>query len=194
MKKLLLPNLHVALIHYPVVGKDGQTIASAVTNLDLHDISRAARTFGVRCFFVVTPLQDQKELVDNIVSHWVSGAGSRYNPKRCEALSLIRVKETYDEVLADIASRGGEYPKTVATSAKNRAGALGFSRLKTLMLENGTPYVLVFGTAWGLAEEFVQMADYVLEPLAGCDEYNHLSVRSAAAIVLDRLMGTPQEN
>lgn len=186
------PNLHVALVHYPVVGKDGQTIASAVTNLDLHDISRAARTYGARSFFVVTPLQDQKELVDKIVSHWVSGAGSRYNPKRCEALSLIRVKESFGDVLADIASQGNGVPKTVVTSAKRRTGALGFSRLKALMQENNVPHVLVFGTAWGLAEEFVETCDYILEPLVGCAEYNHLSVRSAAAIILDRLLGSPQ--
>jgi hypothetical protein len=184
-----MPNLHVALVHYPVVGKNGKTIASAVTNLDLHDISRAARTYGVRSFFVVTPIEDQKELVDKIVSHWVSGAGSRYNPKRCEALSLIRVKETFGDVLADIALHGYGCPKTVVTSAKKRSPTLGFSKLKALMLENETPYVLTFGTAWGLTEDFIENADYVLEPLVGCTDYNHLPVRSAAAVILDRLVG-----
>jgi hypothetical protein len=189
LKKLSMPNLHVALVHYPVVGKNGKTIASAVTNLDLHDISRAARTYGVRSFFVVTPIEDQKELVDKIVSHWVSGAGSRYNPKRCEALSLIRVKETFGDVLADIALHGYGCPKTVVTSAKKRSPTLGFSKLKALMLENETPYVLTFGTAWGLTEDFIENADYVLEPLVGCTDYNHLPVRSAAAVILDRLVG-----
>jgi hypothetical protein len=189
LKRLSTPNLHAALVHYPVVGKDGKTIASAVTNLDLHDISRAARTYGVRSFFVVTPLKDQKELVDKIVSHWVSGAGSRYNPKRCEALSLVRVKERFNDVLSDIESQGYGYPKTVATSAKKRSHALGFSKLKALMRGNEMPYVLAFGTAWGLTEDFIENADYVLEPLLGCSDYNHLPVRSAVAIVLDRLMG-----
>jgi hypothetical protein len=179
----------VALVHYPVVGKHGETIASAVTNLDLHDISRAAKTYGVRSFFVVTPLEDQKELVDKIVSHWVSGSGSRYNPKRCEALSLIRVKDTFEAVLADIASRGNGNPKTVVTSAKKRPDALDYSRLKALLLKNETPYVLAFGTAWGLAEDFVEKADYLLEPVSGWSDYNHLPVRSAAAVILDRLMG-----
>jgi hypothetical protein len=184
-----MPNLHVALVHYPVVGKNGKTIASAVTNLDLHDISRAAKTYGVRSVFIVTPLQDQKELVDKIVLHWVSGAGSHYNPKRCEALSLIRVKETFDDVLSDIALYGDGYPKTVATSAKKRSRTLGFDRLKTLMLKNETPYVIAFGTAWGLTDDFIENADYVLEPLAGWSDYNHLPVRSAAAVILDRLVG-----
>jgi hypothetical protein len=179
----------VALVHYPVVGKNGETIASAVTNLDLHDISRAAKTYGVRSFFVVTPLQDQKELVDKIVSHWVSGSGSRYNPKRCEALSLIRVKETFEAVLADIAACGEGNPKTVVTSAKTRPHVLGFNGLRALLLENEKPYVLAFGTAWGLTEDFIEKADYILAPVAGWSDYNHLPVRSAAAVILDRLMG-----
>ncbi len=52
-----------------MVNKKGEIIASAVTNLDLHDIARAARTFGVGRFFVVTPLADQKRLVEKIVAH-----------------------------------------------------------------------------------------------------------------------------
>jgi hypothetical protein len=32
-------------------------------------------------------------------------------------------------------------------------------------------------------------ADYILDPLAGAGTYNHLSVRSAVAIILDRLLG-----
>jgi hypothetical protein len=31
--------------------------------------------------------------------------------------------------------------------------------------------------------------DYILEPVYGPGEYNHLSVRSAVAIILDRLAG-----
>ncbi|MCP4687771.1 MAG: RNA methyltransferase, partial [Desulfobacterales bacterium] len=41
MNALSTPNLHLALLHYPVVNKNGEPVASAVTNLDLHDISRA---------------------------------------------------------------------------------------------------------------------------------------------------------
>ena len=59
-----MPKLYVALIHYPVVNKNGETIASALTNLDLHDISRAAKTYGLEAFCVVTPLEDQKDLVE----------------------------------------------------------------------------------------------------------------------------------
>jgi hypothetical protein len=57
-------------------------------------------------------------------------------------------------------------------------------------LQRGQPYLLVFGTAWGLAEPFISEADYILEPISGRTDYNHLSVRSAAGIILDRLLGT----
>jgi hypothetical protein len=176
------------LAHYPVISKKGEVIASAVTNLDLHDISRAARTYGARSLYIVTPLQDQLELVDKIVSHWVSGTGAAYNPQRREAMSIIRTKETFAGVLDELGAQGLGPPQTVATSAKRRSDTLALKELRRL-IQNKRPCVLVFGTAWGLTEEFIEQADYVLEPLEGAADYNHLSVRSAAAIILDRLLG-----
>jgi len=183
-----MTNLYVALTHYPVTNKNGETIASAVTNLDLHDISRSARTYGVRTFYVITPLTDQKTLVQRIVGHWVNGAGARYNPKRREALKLIEVRDTFAEVLEHIENACGCQPKIVATCARDYRRSIGCETLGT-MLENGDPYLLVFGTAWGLATSFIEGADYILEPIRGVTDYNHLSVRSAASIILDRLLG-----
>jgi len=179
----------VALTHYPVVNKNGDVIASAVTNLDLHDISRVAKTYGVRLFFVVTPLEDQQTLVEKLVSHWVTGFGSSYNPKRREAMELVRIKNSLDEVIDDIRQNGGKTPKTVVTSAKRGSRNISFGKFRE-MLSSGNPYVLIFGTGWGLAQNFVVEADYVLDPVTGSTDYNHLSVRSAAAIILDRLFGT----
>ncbi len=183
-----MPNLYVALIHYPVVNKNGETIASALTNLDLHDISRAAKTYGLKAFFVVTPLEDQKDLIKRIISHWTEGIGAQYNPKRRSALELIRVHDTFSDVLDRIAASEGMDPITVATCARTYSGNISYPKFRA-MLNNGMPYVLILGTAWGLAEEFICAADYVLEPIAGKTGYNHLSVRSAAAIILDRLLG-----
>lgn len=188
MKKSYTPNLYVALTHYPVLNKNGDIITSAVTNLDLHDISRAAKTYGVRSFYVVTPLTDQKELVKKIVLHWIDGTGSRYNPKRREALELISIKDSLDEVIDHIRSNGEDRPKIVVTCARNDYQHINYGDFRE-MLQSGKPYLLVFGTAWGLSEDFIAGADYVLEPIMGNTGYNHLSVRSAAAIILDRLMG-----
>jgi len=183
-----MPKIYVALIHYPVVNKSGDVIASAVTNLDLHDISRAAKTYGVKAYYVVTPLTDQIALAKRIIEHWTSGAGARYNPARRSALELIHIKESLAEVSDHIRSIEKVYPKTVVTCAKKYASCIGFKKLRGL-LSDGKPHVLVFGTAWGLTEETITEADYVLEPVAGNTNYNHLSVRSAAAIILDRLLG-----
>lgn len=183
-----MPNLYVGLLHYPVVNKNGDVIASAVTNLDLHDIARAAATYGVRNFYVVTPLADQKELAAKIVSHWVSGLGARYNPKRRRALDKIYIKDSLREVVAHIKHTGEGSPETVVTCARNKPGSIGYGQFRE-MLKSGHPYLLLFGTAWGLSEDVFTEADYVLQPVQGHTDYNHLSVRSAAAIILDRLMG-----
>jgi hypothetical protein len=44
---------------------------------------------------------------------------------------------------------------------------------------------------WGLAPQALSLCTHVLEPVEGADGYNHLSVRSAAAVILDRLLGRP---
>ncbi len=178
----------MALVHYPVVNKNGEIIASAVTNLDLHDISRSAKTYGVRAFYVVTPLSDQKKLVEKIVLHWLKGTGARYNPKRREALELIAIKNSLDEVIEHIRENSEDSPKTVVTSAGNNPRNISFKRFRE-MLQDDTLYLLILGTGWGLSENFMAEADYALNPVLGYTDYNHLSVRSAAAVILDRLFG-----
>ena len=182
-----MSNLYVALIHYPVVNKNGQTIASALTNLDLHDISRATKTFGLKGFFVVTPLEDQIDLIQKIISHWTQGIGAQYNPKRRSALEMIRVSRSYDDAIDRITVSEGMQPKTIATCARRAPANISYRKCRT-MLKSDKPYVLALGTAWGLSREFIFAADYVLEPIAGKTHYNHLSVRSAAAVIFDRLM------
>ena len=186
MKKLFKPNLYVALVHYPVINKSGNIIASAVTNLDLHDMARAAKTYGVKRLYVVTPLEDQKELTQKIISHWTSGTGSTFNPKRREALELITISGSIEDVIQEIRSAENSYPKTVVTSAKDSLGCTSFAEFHEL-LEGSNPYLLIFGTGWGLAEELIVQSDYLLEPVKGNTDYNHLSVRSACSIILDRI-------
>jgi hypothetical protein len=184
-----MPNLHVALTHYPVVDKRGDIITSAITNLDLHDISRVVKTYGLNAFYVVTPLIDQQKLVHRIISHWTHGYGAEYNPKRRRALEQIKVKDTIAEVGQEIADLSGIYPKLAVTSAQHYPSSVDFKEYKHI-LKSGEPHLLVFGTAWGLAESFIAGANYILEPITGSTDYNHLSVRCAAAIILDRLLST----
>lgn len=184
-----MPNLHVALTHYPVVDKRGDIITSAITNLDLHDISRVVKTYGVKTFYVVTPLIDQQKLVRKIISHWTSGYGAEYNPARKSALEQIKVKDTIAEVGREIAENDGIYPKLTVTSARRYPSSIGYAEYQQI-IKSGEPHLLVFGTAWGLAESFIAEANFILEPISGSTGYNHLSVRCAAGIILDRLLGT----
>lgn len=178
----------VALLHFPVLNKAGKTIASAVTSIDLHDIARASRTYGVTRFYVVTPLKDQQALVGQIIDHWTKGFGATYNPKRREALEVIRLADTLEVVIQRIAAREQTTPKIVVTSSKERSQSTSYKTLRR-GLKDGMPHLLVFGTAWGLTPDVIDQADYCLRPVRGQTDYNHLSVRSAATAVLDRLMG-----
>ena len=184
------PKLSVALLHHPVKNKNGEIITSAVTNLDLHDIARVSKTYGIESFYVVTPLEDQKSLVEKIISHWIDGWGGTYNPKRKAALELVKVRDSLDQVVEDIKADTGEEVNTVVTCAAEKKGALQFWELKNRLADADQEYVLVFGTAWGLTDEFIESSDFVLEPVRGKTPYNHLPVRSAVAIILDRLLGT----
>jgi len=181
-------NFYLALIHHPVYDKNGAIIASAVSNLDLHDISRAAKTYGVRAFYIVTPLEDQRKLVERIVSHWTEGVGGDYNPDRRDALELIRVAAALEDVKEEIARNGGGLPATVATDAKPHPRNISYEQMRE-MIRGEHPHLLLFGTAWGMTPEYIHQSDHVLAPIMGLSGYNHLSVRSAVAIVLDRLFG-----
>lgn len=161
-----------------------------MTNLDIHDMARAARTYGARALYIITPLEDQQALVKTLVSHWTTGFGSVYNPKRCQALETVCIQDSLEKTCQDIALRAGGYPRTVMTSAREHSGGISIPRFREL-LETGKPYLLVFGTAWGLSRECMEAADHILEPICGNTAYNHLSVRSAASIILDRLLGRP---
>lgn len=73
---------------------------------------------------------------------------------------------------------------------------VGYDELRATLPNRIKPLLLVFGTGWGLTPQVVDKADLRLPPIA-CDpafegketRYNHLSVRAAIAIVLDRLLG-----
>jgi len=178
----------VALVHYPVVNRHGDTIGSAVTNLDLHDIARAGKTYGAGTYWVITPFAEQRELAAQIVGHWTRGYGGSVNPDRGDALALVTVCASYAEALAGATEKFGERPLVLATCAKEQANTLGYAEVRG-RIRRGTPVLLLFGTAWGLSPELLATVDGVLPPLRGATGFNHLAVRSAAAIILDRLLG-----
>lgn len=181
--------LNIALIHHPVMNKRGEVIGSAVTNLDIHDIARAAKTYGVANYFITTPYQDQQQLVRELLDHWQTGHGASYNPARKEALSIVSLAESLDQVLEALTQQFGRRPQVVATSALWRDNSIGYRELGQ-NIGRGEPVLLLFGTAHGLAPEILAKTDATLPPIKGGTTYNHLSVRSAVSIIIDRLLGS----
>ncbi|MBM4261722.1 MAG: tRNA (guanosine(37)-N1)-methyltransferase TrmD [Deltaproteobacteria bacterium] len=181
--------IYAALVHYPVYDKNRQVVTTAVTNMDIHDITRAGRTYGLKGFYVVTPVKALQKLSLKIIEHWEVGYGSQYNTTRKEALALARIANDLDETVRDIERETGARPKLVMTSAREGGTRTSFSKMKDVLQRSTQPFLIVFGTGWGLTETVVEQADYFLDPIEGGTDYNHLSVRSAAAIVMDRLLG-----
>lgn len=176
----------VALLHHPVLDRRGDVVTAAVTNLDLHDIARTARTYGVGRFFVITPVAEQRLLVERICSHWRQGHGASYNPHRGEALSLIEVASNLDEAIMRWGKLAGKAPVRILTGA-SRTDGMSFDACRKLAESH--PLMLILGTGWGLAPELYGADSKALEPVRGADSYNHLPVRAAAAVILDRLLG-----
>ncbi|MDX9754850.1 MAG: RNA methyltransferase [bacterium] len=183
--------LYVALLHYPVYKKSGEVITTSITPLDMHDIARSCLTYGVEQYFVVHHMPTMKFLAHRIQGFWRSDYGAAYNHTRNDAFSILQIVDHLENAFEWIETRHGKKPKLVATSAKAFGDRIiSFQALSEQLRTDPDPYLLLFGTGWGLIREFLRQCDLILEPINGPNaDYNHLSVRSAAAIALDRLCG-----
>jgi hypothetical protein len=79
-------------------------------------------------------------------------------------------------------------PRVVTTAARARATMTSFAALRDEMAADDGPWLLMFGTGYGLADRVLDSADVHLAPVRP-NGYNHLPVRCAVAIILDRLLG-----
>ncbi len=182
--------LYIALLHHPVYDKNRDLVTTCVTNLDLHDISRVATTYELGGFFVVHPVPSQRSLVERIMHHWQEGFGAKYNDTRREAFEKLRLCGSLTEAVEAVRqTSSGQSPDMVVTGAGRFSHTIGFSGMRQRLLVENKPVLLVFGTGWGLSEDLAAEADHVLEPIRGVGRYNHLSVRSAVSIIVDRLLG-----
>jgi hypothetical protein len=184
------PEVHICLLHYPVVNRSGEVVATAVTNLDIHDNARSARTYGIASYHVITPLDAQIELISRIVAHWQDGYGATRIPSRALAMNLIQISRSLDDAIATIVGDRTVTPVLISTCARDMGQEHTYRQLRERIQEHPeVPYVLLFGTGYGLADEVLQRSDVMLEPIGTPSDWNHLSVRSAVAISLDRLLG-----
>lgn len=188
--------IFLGLIHHPVLNRHGEVSTTAVTNVDMHDIARAGRTYGVKRFFVVTPITLQQELMRRVVHHWTQGSGAKRVPSRRQAFDLVEVVPDLETMLRRVDELAGEPPKIVVTGAGLREEVTPYSALRRQLSETDPAVALLFGTGHGLAPSVIEQAHVRLPAIDGPTDaggYNHLSVRAAAVIVLDRLCGVLAE-
>jgi len=181
-----MANLYLGLVHYPIYNKHRETICTSICNLDIHDIARSARTFGVKKYYLITPEPSQQQLVARICGFWAQNPALMYNPDRSEALEIVECKDSIMDIVNTITTQEETRPQVITTTARTMASQMSFDEARTL-LKSEHPVLILFGTGHGLLDDVHYSADHILCPIQGCGEYNHLSVRSAVAIVLDRL-------
>jgi hypothetical protein len=181
-------SVSAVLIHHPILDRERAVVTGAITNLDLHDISRSAHTYGLSAFYIAHPIAAQRELAARVREHWLTGSGSRRIPDRVPPMRGLRIVTVLDEALEQC----GPGAELWVTSAKASGACLAHDEARARLGGEGPPVLLAFGTGWGLADEVMSRADQLLAPINSprADGFNHLSVRAAAAIIFDRLLGT----
>ncbi|HZF60586.1 tRNA (guanosine(37)-N1)-methyltransferase TrmD [Desulfovibrio sp.] len=188
-------NLSFCLVHYPVSLGPKKIGASSLTNLDIHDIARISRSYAMGSFYPVTPLRDQLRVLEEILRHWTRGPGGTGNADRAQALGLVQPATSLEEAVAHMTAQHGTRPRLVASSAvwpaKGKASQPGRMPMTPRDVRRWCdqgPVMLCLGTAQGLAPEVLEQCEGTLRPVRFLG-YNHLSVRSAAAILADRILG-----
>lgn len=182
--------INSALLHHPVLSKEGELYTTAITNIDVHDIARSSRTYGLTQYYIVSPIDAQREMAETIAGFWLKESGVKRNPDRSQAMCLISVQPSFEDCIRREEELTGEKPLIVTTSAKRcDKKTIDYGEGKRRITEAKST-IIVFGTGYGLHQSIIDLSDYLLEPIVGSIDYNHLSVRSAAAITLDRLFHT----
>src|SRR5215510_12068358 len=160
-----MADLYLALLHYPVYDKDRKIVTTSITNMDIHDIARSARTYGVKRYFVVTPTRTLRLLAEKILDHWEHGYGSTYNETRKDALSLAALADDLDGAIQMVREETREAPRLVATSARAGERRVSFAEVRERVAAPGPPFLFLFCTGWGLTEDVLDRAEYILEPI-----------------------------
>lgn len=184
-----MARLFLGLVHYPVYNKRKEVIATSITNLDIHDIARTVATYNLENYYLIHPAQNQHIIIQEILDYWQKGYGSIYNPDRKIALEKVLLRESIEQVKNEIKNKFAQDVKIVITDAKEHTNSIGYKDFREKIVNTEESYLLLFGTGWGIIKEEMAKADYILHPIRGAGDYNHLSVRSAVAIILDRISG-----
>lgn len=181
--------VYVGLVHHPIYNKNNEVITTAITNFDIHDIARTSRTYDVQRYYLIHPLESQVNLAKEIMGYWKEGFGSEYNPDRQEAFSVVDIAPDIAAAVQRITEKEGKAPLVITTDARKFKNTISYQAMRVKLEQDTQPCLILFGTGWGMEKSVMEQFDYILEPIYGPGDYNHLPVRSAVAIILDRLLG-----
>ncbi|MCS6837211.1 MAG: RNA methyltransferase [Bdellovibrionaceae bacterium] len=195
-QKAKLPKLAIGLLHYPMKDRRGNVVATNITNFDIHDIARVARCYGVPRYYLIHPVPEQLMFVERVLDHWRVGEGARYNETRRVSLEPVRTAASLEQALKDwrqFLGSGDARILKIVTHARTvpQMPIYLIKELREMLWEDHCSVFLIFGTGYGMTDDFMRKQDGLLESLKGAppDDFRHLSVRSAVSIYLDRLLG-----
>jgi hypothetical protein len=176
-------NLYIGLLHYPVLNQHNKIITTSITNLDIHDLARLVATYNLGGYYLIQPLPKQRELFNELIDFWKKDRALKYNIHRSQAFRKIYIVSSLEECINNITTTEAK-PKIIVTGAR-LVSNISYTQVRKM--KDKETMLLLFGTGWGLADDVINKADYQLEPIKGEGSYNHLSVRSAASIIIDRI-------
>src|SRR5436853_424381 len=136
-------DLSVALLHENMHDKQGKIVTASLTLIDIHDLARGSRTFGITSLFVAHPSPAIRKLAHTLETHWEEGFGATYNPNRKEALETLEIVSDLDEVIHKIDLRTKKLPKLIASSAKKGADRMTYPKMREVIDATSDPFVLM---------------------------------------------------
>lgn len=171
-------------MHHPVRDRRGDVITATIDHFDVFDASRLSLTYPVAGVFVVNPEPSQRDLAERVIAY---GTDPHRSEDRRGCLHKTRWAPDIAAAREAVLAETGRAPRTISTSAQASPDAVGFAAVRAA-IATGAPHLLLVGKASGLTDDALAAADLRLAPIDAGTGYNHLSVRSALAILIDRLL------
>ena len=169
----------VALVHAPVLNKQGERSVTSVSSIDVHDFARTCAFYDVAPVYIVHPAEGMRQFVEELTGHWVKGKRGELNQGRRDVLSAVQVVPSLETILEQ------ESYQLWYTSAQPPEVSLQIA--PELLQEKEGRHLIVFGTGHGLDSSAMPNENGWLCSIEGIGKVRHLSVRAALAIYLDRL-------
>jgi len=201
----------IGLLHHPVFDRHKKIVATNITNLDVHDIARAAKVYGVAGYYVIHPSREQLMFVSRLLDHWRIGDGKTFNPMRATALTMVETAtdlaeavRKFDPEAAVIGTTARQIPGVERTSFADLRGFVQTGEVRERLrgprsvgaadvvepmdrhvagvLKGRRSIFLLFGTGFGMTEEVLASCDLLLEPMKGAPPLDYRHLSVRSAV------------